>query len=148
MDIRHVRLIAAEAAVFGMLVAIVLTGCSSNSPSMHRSAPSPAVPGTPPTQAKLPKKIANRPSARKNVVQTKCAAVPGGWKAEGTASNPGKTEVTYKIVVFFTTTEATALDYAEAQVAVEPGETVNWTAKKKFPTQKQMLCPMPGISII
>jgi hypothetical protein len=85
---------------------------------------------------------------RKNVVQTKCAAMPDGWAAEGTATNPGKEPVTYKIVVHFTTTKATTLDYAQVLVPVQPGKTVPWTAKKQFQAQKKMLCPMPGIGVL
>ncbi|MGH3381795.1 MAG: hypothetical protein ACRDP6_44420 [Actinoallomurus sp.] len=105
------------------------------------SAPAPAV-------NPLPTRIANQPDVRKNVVQTKCAAVPGGWSASGTATNPGKKDVTYKIVVHFTTTKATTLDYAQVLVPVKPGKTVPWTAKKQFHAQKKMLCPMPGISTV
>jgi uncharacterized cupredoxin-like copper-binding protein len=98
-------------------------------------------------QAPIPTKIANQPSVRKNIVQTKCAAVPGGWGAEGTAINPGKKPVTYKIVIHFTTTKATVLDYAETAVPVDPGKTVKWQAKKQFKADTKMLCPMPGISV-
>jgi hypothetical protein len=81
-------------------------------------------------------------------VQNKCAAILGGWSAEGTATNPGKKPVTYKILVHFTTTKATTLDYAQVPVPVQPSKTVPWTAKKKFHADKKMLCPMPGISVV
>ncbi|GGK67250.1 hypothetical protein Sme01_09750 [Sphaerisporangium melleum] len=96
----------------------------------------------------LPKKIANDPEVRRNVALTKCAAMPGGWEARGTARNPGGKPVTYKIVVFFTTTQATTLDYAQALVKVPPGETVDWHASKKFRAEQEMLCPVPGISTV
>ncbi|MEU4836032.1 hypothetical protein [Streptosporangium sp. NPDC023615] len=96
----------------------------------------------------LPTQLANEPRVRQNIVQTKCAAVPGGWSAQGTARNPGKKAVTYKVVVYFTTTKATTLDYAQALVTVPPGKTVPWTAKKQFQAKKEMLCPMPGISVV
>jgi hypothetical protein len=122
-------------------------GCNSGDKhAIHNAA---AVSGAPtPGANPVPTKIANQPGARKNVVQTKCAAIPGGWGAEGTATNPGKKEVTYKVVVHFTTTKATTLDYAQVLVPVQPGKTVPWAAKKQFQAQKEMLCPMPGISVV
>ncbi|MFF3443386.1 hypothetical protein [Streptosporangium sp. NPDC002721] len=110
-------------------------------------------PAAEPTEASgganpLPTKVDNEPSVRKNIVQTKCEAIPGGWSAQGTAKNPGKKPVTYKVVVYFTTTKATTLDYAQALVKVPPGEIVTWNAKKQFAAKREMLCPMPGISVV
>jgi hypothetical protein len=69
----------------------VAAGCNSGDKhAIHNAA---AVSGAPNANPVLTK-IANQPGARKNDVQTKCAAVPGGWGAEGTATNPGKKEVT------------------------------------------------------
>jgi hypothetical protein len=136
-----------KVAVLGVLAAALAAGCSSGGGHPIRNAA--AVSGAPtPGANPVPTKIANQSSARKNVVQTKCAAVPGGWGAEGTAANPGKKAVTYKIVVHFTTTKATTLDYAQILVPVQPGKTVPWAARKQFKAQKKMLCPMPGISIV
>lgn len=147
MDMRHLRPSLVEAATLGLLVAALTAGCSLGDTrkavvSKGGSEASKLV------QAKVPTKVANAPTLRKNIVQTACAAIPGGWKASGTAANPGKRPVTYKIVVFFTTTKATTLNYAETRVPVEPGKKANWTAEKKFPAEKQMLCPMPGISTV
>ncbi|WP_436758393.1 hypothetical protein [Streptosporangium sp. V21-05] len=141
-----------------MLAAVLAAGCSSNVDTMPNAAVvSERSPVVEPTGAggeaggeanELPAKVANEPNVRKNVVQTKCEAIPGGWSAEGTAKNPGKKAVTYKVVVYFTTTKATTLDYAQALVKVPPGETVTWNAKKHFPAKREMLCPMPGISVV
>ncbi|GII81978.1 hypothetical protein Sru01_69600 [Sphaerisporangium rufum] len=135
--------------------AALAAGCSSGGdpvpPAAAISQQTPAPPTPAPSGGhahSLPTKIQNDPSVRKNVVQTKCAAVPGGWGAKGTATNPGEKPVTYKIVVHFTTTKATALDFAQTLVKVPPGKTVHWSAKKEFPAEKQMLCPMPGISVV
>lgn len=96
--------------------------------------------------APLPKKVANQPAVRKNVVQTSCSAVAGGWSAAGTASNPGYQRATYAITVYFTTTHATTLDFGRTTVTVAPGHTRHWTVTKKFAAQAHMLCPMPGIA--
>ncbi|MEU8386490.1 hypothetical protein [Streptosporangium sp. NPDC048865] len=148
----------AKASALVMLASVTVAGCSSNAPTMDRAAmvserPSEKPSAVEPTKAggeanPLPTRVANSPDVRKNIVQTKCAAVPGGWGAQGTARNPGKKAVTYKVVVYFTTTKATTLDYAQALVKVPPGETVTWKAKKRFPAEREMLCPMPGISVV
>ena len=132
--------------MLGMLAAVLAAGCSPGGQAIHNAADVSDAPV--PVANPIPTKIPNQPTVRKYIAQTKCAAVPGGWGAEGTATNPGKKEVTYKIIVHFITTKATVLDYAQILVPVQPGKTVPWTAKKQFNTQKKMLCPMPGISII
>lgn len=139
-----------KGATVGAIVVALTAGCTSSSnkdTTAGSSAKSSARTSTTSlVQNPLPKSVANQPTLRKNVIQTKCSAIPGGWAAEGTARNTGTTALTYKIVVYFTTTLATTLDYAIATVKVAPGETVPWKAAKKFATQPQMLCPMPGIS--
>jgi hypothetical protein len=142
VDIRHVSPSAARVAAFGILASALVAGCSSGGRPIHNAA---AVSNA---ASPIPTKIANEPNVRKNVVQTKCAAVPGGWGASGTATNPGKKNVTYKIVVHFTTTKATTLDYGQVLVPVKAGKTEPWAVTKQFHAQKQMLCPMPGISAV
>jgi hypothetical protein len=136
-----------KVAALGILATGLVAGCGAGGgQAIHNAAAVSSAPN--PVANPVPAKVANQPSIRKNVVQTKCAAVPGGWGAEGTATNPGKKPVTYKIVVHFTTTKATALDYARVLVPVQPGKTVPWAAKKQFHAEKRMLCPMPGISVV
>ncbi|MFS1302357.1 hypothetical protein [Streptosporangium longisporum] len=137
-----------------IMVSMLAAGCFADEEPMRKvAAISEEKPAAVPTPEEivanpLPTQLANEPRVRQNVVQTKCAAVPGGWGAQGTARNPGKKPVTYKIVVYFTTTKATTLDYAQALVTVPPGKTVPWSAKKEFQAKKEMLCPMPGISLV
>jgi hypothetical protein len=145
VDIRNATPSTVRVAALGVLAAALAGGCSSGGHAIHNAA---AVSTAPNPVNPVPTRIANEPKVRKNVVQTKCAAIPGGWGAAGTATNPGKKEVTYKIVVHFTTTKATTLDYAQVLVPVQPGKTVPWTAKKEFQAEKKMLCPMPGISVV
>jgi hypothetical protein len=145
VNIRHGSPSAVKLAALGVLASALAAGCHSDGKPIHNAA---AVSQEPAAADPLPTKIANQPSVRKNVVQTKCAAIPGGWSAEGTATNPGKKPVTYKILVHFTTTKATTLDYAQVLVPVKPGKTEPWVAKKQFHAAKKMLCPMPGISVV
>lgn len=135
------------------LAAATLTGCSGHGEHGNTVRGAAVISSASPGQADvkaapLPSKIPNRPGVRKDVVQTGCTAIPGGWAAQGTATNPGAKPVTYKIIVFFTTTKATTLDYAQTLVPVKPGKTVPWKAAKRFRTQGRMLCPMPGISVV
>lgn len=151
MDMRHVSNSTAKLAAFVTLAAAAAAGCGGghhqvrSAAAVESDAPS-AAPGLHANQ--IPTKIDNQPGVRKNVVQTKCAAIPGGWAAEGTATNTRKTPVEYKILVHFTTTKATVLDYAQTTVPVAPGKTVKWQAQKQFKADKKMLCPMPGIALV
>lgn len=159
-----------------VLSAAAITGCTSTStslPTAQSSATSPtptsqspaglssaattgtAATGTTATsttagptlvQNPLPSKVLNQPAVRKDVVTSGCASVPGGWGATGTVTNSSAKERTYKIVVYFTTTHATALDYAQASVTVAPAKTQKWNASKKFDAQQQMYCVLAGIS--
>ncbi|MEW9532387.1 hypothetical protein [Microbispora sp. NPDC049125] len=154
MNVRYAALPAVKASVLLMLASTLAAGCSSGEHAVRETPAGPvksaaAMPDAAKVVANsLPKKIANEPGVRRNVIQTACAAVPGGWGAEGTARNPGEKPVTYKIVVFFTTTKATTLDYAQTLAKVPPGKTVNWSVKKEFKAERKMLCPMPGISVV
>jgi hypothetical protein len=147
VNTRHASRTTLKVAALGIVTAALAAGCGgSGKQTIHNAA---AVSSAPTVAANpVPTKIANQPGIRKNVVENKCAAIPGGWEAAGTASNPGKHPVTYKIVVHFTTTKATTLDYAQVLVPVQPGKTVPWTAKKQFQAPRKMLCPMPGISVV
>jgi hypothetical protein len=148
---RRVAALTIALTFFGGLTA----GCTSSSAPKKTETPAPSSISRPtpsktsPTlqQNPLPKTLpTNQPKVRGNVVQTKCAAIPGGWSAAGTVKNPDKKKRTYHILVFFTTTHATTLDFASTKVTVPAGKTAKWQAQKKFAAQKKMLCPMPSIS--
>ena len=144
------KTVAVGAAVLGLATGCTSSGKDKATPSGSTSgspSASASTKSSPLVQNSLPKSVANSVTARKNVKPTKCAAVPGGWGAEGTATNPGTTPVTYTITVFFTTTSATALDFATTKVTVPAGKTENWSASKKFAAQATMLCPIPGVTV-
>ncbi len=148
-----------SAAALSALALAVTAGCSGSSSSHHAGGSVATKAGVQAKTVKqaagadaalvqhaLPKRITNQPAVRKSVVQTSCSAIASGWSASGTAKNSTATTRTYRIVVYFTTVHATTLDFARTSVRVAPGHTAKWTASKKFAAQKQMLCPMPGIS--
>jgi hypothetical protein len=74
----------------------------------------------------LPKSIPNKVPERKDVTVNKCATVPGGWGASGTASNPGSTPATYEITILFTDAGATVIEDVQTSVKIvqraEPSE--------------------------
>ncbi|GII59517.1 hypothetical protein Pth03_79060 [Planotetraspora thailandica] len=140
-----------KASVLVILASALAAGCSSGGDATGNTpekSPTSAPAAENIAAKALPKKITNDPDIRGNIVQTACAAVPGGWGAKGTATNPGAKPITYKIVVYFTTTKATTLDYAQTLVKVPAGKTVDWSATKHFEAKQQLLCPMPGISVV
>ncbi|MDH2430447.1 hypothetical protein [Sphaerisporangium sp. TRM90804] len=144
---------AARIAVLAAATSMLAAGClwDDDTPRTAAGAPKSPSASSAPQDAganPLPTKIPNDPDVRANVVRTECEAIPGGWGAKGTAKNPGENPVTYKIIVHFTTTKATTLDYAQTRVTVPPGKTVRWSAEKHFAAKRQMLCPIPGISIV
>ena len=144
----------------GVLLAMVagaaLAGCSSSgggdtpaSPSRSgTSTGSPTSATRVPSQHPLPNpsKISNSVKLRRQVAITKCVSAPGGWKASGNAVNSSDTKrFKAKITVFFTTTSATVLDYAQTSVDVAPGKTGTWTAAAKFKAEPTMRCVLRGV---
>lgn len=138
----------ARAHLLVALSAVALTvGCSTTDRATGPMTSGPTAAVTPILRAAaLPSHVLNSAHERSDVVQTSCAAIPGGWSAAGTVRNTLGQPATYRITVFFTTTHATTLDYAVATVKVPARTTRRWTAAKRFAAQPQMLCPMPGIA--
>jgi hypothetical protein len=154
----------ATSAVAGSIavVALALAGCSGPTgnaqqpgrPGEAREPGKSAAPSSEPPKAlpkgvrpaPIPSKVANDPADRKNVVMTSCEAAKGGWQAGGTATNPTKKDVEYKITVFFTTTSATTINTASTDVPVKAGQTVKWSAKQDFAAPKEMLCVLRGVN--
>ncbi|MCL2781893.1 MAG: hypothetical protein FWD74_10505 [Actinomycetia bacterium] len=154
---RSIRLGAAAVGSAALAVAL-LAGCGSSpigSASTTGGAAGTQAPSgtatstaTPLVQPTALPTYTNNPTDRKNVTQTSCKAIPGGWSAAGTVKNPGKAEATYQITVYFTTTSATVLGGDTTTVKVKAGGTAQWEVKATFPAQPQMRCPMPGIAKI
>jgi hypothetical protein len=130
----------------GALVLLV-SGCSSSShkiasPSSPVSShPTPAITAQPlPTGS-----IANDIDKRKAIAITACAAISGGWSASGTATNDSLVTATYAITIFFTTAQATVLDYATTTVKVAAGKSQKWSAAALFTAPKGMRCVLRGV---
>jgi hypothetical protein len=87
----------------------------------------------------------NDVNKRTAVAVTKCVAVDGGWAASGTAKNPGPSDTTYAITVFFTDAHATVQDFATTSVTVPAGETQDWSAAKKFTAANPTNCVLRGV---
>ncbi len=135
------------AAMVGALV-LGITGCSSGShkspASTSAASSSRATPAI--TAQPLPTgSIANDIDKRKAVSITGCAASQGGWSASGTAKNDSAVTTTYAITIFFTTAQATVLDYATTTVKVGAGKSQKWSAAAQFAAAKDMLCVLRGV---
>ena len=89
--------------------------------------------------------IGNDNDKRVDVSITGCAAVDGGWGASGQASNTSEETRNYAITVFFTTTDSTTVDFAVAEVEVEPGEIGRWEASGQFAAPEDMFCVLRGV---
>lgn len=129
------------------LTAALVSGCTPGTPRKEASSTQSAagLPSGVAQAGKVPTKVPNEPAARKNVRITDCARTDTGWKAAGTAANPGKKKTTYKITVFFTTEKATVLQTADTKVTVEPGKSAEWKAEKKFTPADKTLCALRGV---
>ncbi|MCW2527764.1 MAG: hypothetical protein JWM76_2624 [Pseudonocardiales bacterium] len=134
-------------AVIGAVTGALVTGCTSSKRGAAKSSATTAAASTTPfKQFPLITGYANDPLARKNVVQTKCGAITGGWEAGGTVNNPSTAAVTYTIVVYFTTQKSTAQASQQAVVPVPAGATVPWSTNAQFiPADDPMLCTMVGV---
>ena len=135
----------------GLLVVVSAAACTSHHSSTSKTTtPSSASASKKSTQvtlpqAKVPASVLNKPATRKYVTLTSCGATKGGWSAAGTAKNPKKTAADYKITVFFTTTQATVLNYAVTTVHVPAGKSAQWKAARSFPAAKSMNCVLRGV---
>jgi len=93
----------------------------------------------------LPAHILNDVQLRKNVLLTRCQPAKQGWKASGTATNPGKARADYAITVFFTTSSATVIGSGVTHVRVAPGAHKTWTASGSFTPAPATSCVLRGV---
>lgn len=148
----------------GLSLAVVLTaavvavaGCSSDPGGSGRAAPSAdatspgdvkAAPGLPKGVkglTNIPADVPNDPTLRTQVAVSSCKAVAGGWRASGTASNPGKKPATYRITVFFTTEHATVIGTGRTRVSVDPGGHETWSVSDDFKAPEGTQCVLRGV---
>ncbi|WP_436697872.1 hypothetical protein [Nocardioides sp. BYT-33-1] len=119
------------------------SGADGSATTARRTAP--AFTGTQhaiPTGAALD----NVPDLYELVAQTGCEATADGWRAEGTAANPGTAEQGFTVLVFFTDPQARIVDSASATVTVAPGETGTWTAERAFAAPAGTSCVVRAVN--
>ena len=100
------------------------------------------------TSAAIPTSVANDPKARQHATleRSQCAAVPGGWRAGATVTNASRTPTAYRLTVFFTSSHATVLSYAQTTVKVDPGKTERWSVSSSFAAPKSVICVLRGVA--
>lgn len=74
-----------------------------------------------------------------------CTRAPEGWRATGTARNPGDAPVDYTITVFFTTENATVIGTGKTRVALGPGRKETWHVEDAFKAPASTLCVLRGV---
>lgn len=90
--------------------------------------------------------IVEVPALRKTIALTGCKSATGGWSGSGTVRNPGTTEHTYHIMVFFNDKYSRTIDYATTSVKVAAGQTSDWIATAKFKVPEGTQCVLRGLS--
>jgi hypothetical protein len=137
------RLVAVAA---GAIVVGALAGCTPG--DTHPTTTPAHVNGLPDgvqQATSVPTDVPNTPSLRANVAIADCSSADGGWKAAGTAKNPGKSDVTYTISVFFTTDHGTVLGNGGTTVAVGAGKTAEWSVTAQLTAAPKTLCVLRGV---
>jgi len=121
---------------------IALSGCTSTEPTPTHT-PTGNAQLVQPTA--IPTDVPNQPSARANVQISDCAKQNNGtWVARGNARNPGTSDTTYEITIFFTTAAATVVQTGHTAVAVPAGKTGKWSIPGKIEATGKILCVLRG----
>ena len=139
MSVQRRISVAGVVAVLGLALASC-GGPGNPGASSSTTTTKATVPGS------VPLRVPNEAAARKNVQLINCNAVKGGWTAGGTVHNPTDQPATYLITVYFTSSQATDLAYAQTSVALDPGQTRLWSAKASFDAPSVVLCVLRGVA--
>jgi hypothetical protein len=76
-----------------------------------------------------------------------CASSPGGWTADGIATNPNGSTTNYTVTIYFTTSKATVEGYGTTKVEVPGGKTAKWSVRSNFtPADPHTLCVLRGVA--
>ncbi|GAA5199396.1 hypothetical protein GCM10023322_74950 [Rugosimonospora acidiphila] len=145
---------AVPLAVLAVAVLAVAGGLAGCGHPDHRAGASPT-PGISPSAAlppgvvnatAVPTFVPNAATLRENVRLSSCGSTHGGWRAAGSASNPGaKDSRNYTITVFFTTSRGTVIGTGQTQVAVEPDADQQWTVTGAFHPAPDTRCVLRGV---
>lgn len=94
----------------------------------------------------VPSKVGNNPDKRSAVSVTSCKATADGWMAAGTATATKSGPETFTITVFFTTEQATVVEWGKTTVTARAGATATWQIAKRLPVRSTLLCPLRGVA--
>ena len=95
----------------------------------------------------VPAEVPNSVAARRNATLDACHSANGGWQAGGTVKHAGGSAASYKITVFFTTSDATVIGYGDTVIQVAAGQTKPWTVRGTFDAPKGTLCVLRGVAL-
>ena len=128
---------------------LLLVGCTSgpgSTPtSTHTATDVAGLPKGVQQATNVPTAVPNTPALRKNVTLAACEKADGGWKASGTATNPGGDAVDYTVTVFFTTDKGTVLGTADTTLTIAPGEKKPWNVTAKLTPAPTTTCVLRGV---
>jgi hypothetical protein len=126
-----------------------LTGCAQHTGARTgKPAASPSVAGLPAgvvNATAVPSAVPNNAASRKNVTISACQAANQGWRASGTADNPGNDQTEYTVTVFFTTNGGTVIGTGQTTVAVKPGGHQPWNITAAFHPASDTRCVLRGV---
>ena len=152
------RRVVATLTLTAALAAVPLAGCSSHKTSASAGGPTATgssasatastkgLPSGVVNDTAVPIKVANTPSLRKHVVITSCAKTESGWAASGTVNNPGTTDKTYTITIFFATNHGTVIGTSHTDVPVPAGGSKQWKAEDSFHAAPETQCVLRGVA--
>lgn len=146
---RAVPVNALAFAGVALLAALGLTACTgapAPSPSPSASEQVNGLPDGVASPSDVPTDVPNDPDARQNVVIDSCEATANGWRAAGSAVNPGESDVAYEISVFFTTASGTVIGFGGTTAGVEPDGSANWSVEAEFVAPDETLCVLRGVA--
>jgi hypothetical protein len=114
---------ALAAACCSLMLAVLVSGCSSNStPKSDTEVSTVLKPGTP-----VHLDLAH--NARGDLHAETCKEASGAWVMRGTVTNPGTAATGFQIVVDFVTKGDTVLSTTEVNISyVAPKGTTSWSA--------------------
>lgn len=132
-------------------LALVVAGCGSGADdepgaaATSRATEPPPERTVKPGRVTIPTKVPNRPAKRAAVELTGCAATDDGWAASGTATAGQGRARTFVISVFFTTDQATVVEWGRTRVTVPAGERADWQVGVELPVQGELRCVLRGV---
>ena len=124
-----------------LLGAVAIAGChGTTSSSATTTSTSPSV-----TTTTVPVTYVNTIPLRQNISLSSCQATKGGWRASGTARNPGNTARTYRLTVYFTNSQATVLGSGTSSATIAAKGSGPWSVTTTFHAPSVVRCVLVGV---